>query len=190
MLQAIGNKMIYIVYTLLVPISLLTTLLGLILAPILPLFAKYESGWCDNHSYEAVEPRLFKWLSIFITPDNSLYGDATFQSINGYGYLAEVKWLLRNPAYSFGLRYIQAPYTTEVLGDKTIKDNDNAKAGWCLVKANGLFQFTWVQPIGYQRCIYCVFGWNIRHLVDDNVAVKNNPHMATFSFSPRISGFR
>jgi hypothetical protein len=125
-----------------------------------------------------------------MTPDNSLYGDATFQSINGYGYLAEVKWLLRNPAYSFGLRYIQAPYTTQALGDKTIKDNDNAKAGWCLVKANGLFQFTWVQPIGYQRCIYCVFGWNIRHLVDDNIAVKNNPHMATFSFSPRISGFR
>ena len=190
MLQAIGNKMIYIVYILLVPVSLLTTLLGLILAPILPLFARYESGWCDNHSYEAVEPRLFKWLSIFMTPDNSLYGDATFQSINGYGYLAEVKWLLRNPAYSFALRYIQAPYTTEVLGDKTIKDNDNAKAGWCLVTVNNLFQFRWVCPIGFSRCIYCNFGHNILALVDPNVMPKPLKYEATFVFSPRISGFR
>lgn len=183
--------MIYILYIVLVPISLLVTLLGLILAPILPLFAQYEFGWCDNHSYQAVEPRLPKWLNVFMTPDNSLFGDATFVGINGISYLAQVKWMIRNPAYSFALRYLSAPYTTAVYGDKTIKDNDNAKEGWCLVKANGLFQFTYIKRIfSSSRCVYVVLGWNIRHLVDDNVAVKNNPHMATFSFSPRLSGFR
>ena len=183
--------MIYLVYLFLVPISLLVTLLGLILAPILPLFAQYEFGWSDNHSHQAVEPRLPVWLNWFMTPDNSLFGDATFIKLNGIGYWPSVKWLIRNPAYSFALRYLTAPYTTAVYGDKTIKDNDNAKAGWCLVKANGLFQFTYIKRIfSSSRCIYVVLGWNIRHLVDDNISVKNNPHLATFSFSPRISGFR
>lgn len=183
--------MIYLIYLALVPISLLVTLLGLILAPILPLFAQYEYGWCDNHSRLDFEPRLPSWLNWFQTPDNSLFGDATFIRANGIGYFAQVKWLIRNPAYSFALRYLKALYTTAVYGDNSIKDNDNAKEGWCLVKANGLFQITYIKRIfSSSRCFYAVFGWNIRHLVDNNVAVKNNPHLATFVFSPRISGFR
>jgi hypothetical protein len=88
--------MIYIYYILLVPISLLITLLAVLIAPILPLFAKPLFGWCDNHSYEAVEPRLPDgW---FMTPDNSLDGDATFKRLNPPSYWSQVKWLLRNPA--------------------------------------------------------------------------------------------
>ena len=182
--------MIYIWYAILVPVSLLLTLVAVLFAPVLPLFAKPLMGWCDNHSYEAVEPRLPNWLGWFMTPDNSLYGDATFQRLNGFGYWSEVKWLLRNPAYSFGLKYLETPYECRVQGDKTIKDNDNAKAGWCLVHANGLFQFTLVAPIGFARCIYINLGWNVRGLVDDNFQPKPNPYQATFVFSPRISGFR
>lgn len=178
--------MIYLLYLILVPISLLITLLAVILAPVLPLFASPKMGWCDNHSYEAVEPRLPQWLNVFMTPDNSLYGDATFERINGKSYWSMVKWLWRNPAYSFALRYLNAPYATCVYGNNSIKDNDNAKAGWCFVKSNGLFQFTSVTPIGFNRCIYCVFGWNIRGVVE----TKNNVWQATFAFSPRISGFR
>jgi hypothetical protein len=92
--------------------------------------------------------------------------------------------------YSFALRYIQVPYITSVLGNKTIKDNDNAVAGWCLVHANGLFQFRLVKPIGSSRCLYCNFGWNIIGLVDDNVMPKPLTWQSTFVFSPRISGFR
>jgi hypothetical protein len=125
-----------------------------------------------------------------MTPDNSLDGDATFERLNPPSYWSQVKWLWRNPAYSFALRYLLVPYTTSVLGDKTIKDNDNAKAGWCLVHANGLFQFTFVAPIGFSRCFYCNLGWNIRGLVDDNVQPKPDTWQATFVFSPRISGFR
>jgi len=178
--------MIYIVYTLLVPISLLLTLIAVILAPILPLFAVQKLWWCDNHSYQAVGPVLPTWLNWFQTPDNTLNGDATFQSLNGISYWAKVKWLWRNPAYSFALRYIPMPYTTSVSGDPTIKDNDNAKAGWCVVHANGLFQFTLVAPIGFSRCFYCVLGWNIRGVLE----TKNSVWQATFAFSPRISGFR
>jgi hypothetical protein len=72
-----------------------------------------------------------------------------------------------------------------------IKDNDNAREGWLLVHANGLFQFVLVWHIpSTSRCLYINLGWNIRALVDDNIDPKPNPYQATFVFSPRISGFR
>ena len=182
--------MIYLIYFLLVPISLALTLLALPLAFVLPLLATEQNGWINNHSLEQVEPRLPSLLSWFMTPDNSLYGDATFYQNNPPSYWSMVKWLLRNPAYSFAIRYLTNPYYTKVWGDKTIKDNDNAKAGWCVVHANGLFQFTFIAPIGFSRCFLCNLGWNIRGLVDDNVTHKHDPYQATFVFSPRISGFR
>jgi hypothetical protein len=154
------------------------------------LFKQDKLWWCDNHSYQAIGPVLPIWLNLFNTPDNTLDGDATFQANNPPSYWSKVKWLWRNPAYSFALRYLSSPYTTSVVGDPTIKDNDNAKAGWCLVHANGLFQFTLVAPIGFSRCIYVNLGWNIRGLVDVNVQPKPQEWQATFVFSPRISGFR
>jgi len=182
---------IYALYLLLVPLSLLLTLLAVLIAPVLPLLASNQEGWLDNHSSWGLGPRLPTWLSWFQTPDNSLDGDATFQTMFPPGqWWSQVHWLWRNPCYAFAIRYLTNPYYTQVLGDKTIKDNDNAKAGWCLVHANGLFQFTLVAPIGYSRCIYINLGWNVRGLVDDNVQPKPNPYQATFVFSPRISGFR
>jgi hypothetical protein len=151
------------------------TLVAVLFAPILPLFAK--NGWLPN------------WLSWFQTPDNPLYGDSTFILNNGGGYLAEVKWLLRNPAYGFGLKYINGFSPMVWYGDRTIKDNAGAIAGWLFVKGGGLFQFTWIYPIGFSRCIYVNFGWNIRALIDPNVSPKPNPYQATFVFSPRLSGF-
>jgi len=181
---------IYLLYPILAILSLIFTLIGLLLAPVLPLFATEQDGWLDNHSTWGRGPRLPTYLNLFMTPDNSLDGDTTFEKINGKSYLAKVKWLLRNPAYSFAIRYLQSPYTTEVLGDNTIRDNDNAKAGWCFIKANGLFQFVYIKRIfSTSRCFYVCCGWNVRALVDVNVTVGNT-YQATFSFSPRISGFR
>ena len=182
--------MIYALYLVLIPLSLLLTLIAVVLAPVLPMLATAQEGWLDNHAKWGIGPRLPTWLSWFQTPDNSLDGDATFEQLNGISYWAKVKWLWRNPCYAFAIRYLNNPYYTQVSGDKTIKDNDNAKAGWCLVHANGLFQFTIVAPIGFSRCFYCNLGWNVRGLVDDNVQPKPDPYQATFVFSPRISGFR
>lgn len=183
--------MIYLVYLILVPISLLITLIAVVLAPLLPIFAVQKDGWLDNHSIWGIGPRLPTWLNWFQTPDNSLDGDATFQAINGRNYWAKVKWLWRNPAYSFALLYIQVPYITNIYGDPTIKDNDNAKEGQCLVISNGLFQLRIVKRIfSTNRCIYCNFGWNIMGLADPNVQPKPQEWQATFVFSPRISGYR
>lgn len=171
-------------------LSLPMNILALLLAPVLPLFATNSYGWNDNHSKQGFGPRLPTWLNWFMTPDNSLDGDATFERLNGRGYFSQVKWLCRNPAYSFALEYLSAPYEVTVAGDISIKDNDQAKAGWCFVTANNLFQFRWVKPIGFNRCIYCNFGYNVFALADPNVDPKPNPYQATFVFSPRISGFR
>jgi len=181
--------MIYIKYFFLAIFSLPVTLLALLLAPILPLFAYEQIGLIDNNSRVGLGPRLPFWLSLFQTPDNSLYGDESFKTINGTSYLSQVKWLMRNPAYSYGLRYLTNTNAV-FIGDNTIKDNDNAKQGWCLCHAEDTFQFTLVQPIGFSRCIYVNLGWNIRALVDDNIKIKPNPYQATFVFSPRISGYR
>jgi hypothetical protein len=183
--------MIYIVYLVLIPISLLLTLLAIVLAPVLPVFSVDKEWWLDNHSKRGIGSVLPSWLNWFNTPDNDLYGDATFQDINGRSYWSKVKWLWRNPAYSFALKYLNEPYETSVYGDKTIKDNDNAKAGYCFVRANGLFQFRFIKRIASSnRCILVNLGWNIMGLVDDNVQPKPTQWQATFVFSPRISGFR
>lgn len=183
--------MIYITYPILVLVDLvLTYAVAYPLAPILPLFKVEKEWWCDNHHYRAVGPVLPSWLNLFMTPDNTLDGDATFERINGKSYWAKVKWLWRNPAYSFALRYLNAPYNTVVKGDPSIKDNDGAKAGWCLVTSNGLFQFRLVKPIGFFRCLYWNFGWNIMGLADPNVNPKPDEWQSTFVFSPRFSGFR
>lgn len=183
--------MIYIKYVILVLLSLPMNILALILAPVLPLLATNSYGWNDNHCYQGYGPRLPNWLSWFQTPDNSLDGDFTFEQINGRGYLSQVKWLIRNPLYAFAVKYPESPYECMVYGDKTIKDNDNAKEGICFVTANNLFQFRYIKQIPYtNRCILVNFGWNIMALVDDNVQPKPSPYQATFVFSPRISGFR
>ena len=181
--------MIY--YAILVPISLIITLLGILLSPILPLFAVEKYWWLDNHSKEGMGLVLPNWLNWFNTPDNDLFGDATFQRINGKSYWSCVTWLCRNPAYSFGLKYIGTPYQISYKGDNSIKDNDNAKEGWLYVSANGLFQFVYIKRIfTTNRCIYINLGWNIRVLVDNNILKKPELIQATFVFSPRISGFR
>jgi len=183
--------MIYIKYMFMAVVSLPLTLLGLILAPVLPLLAEQRDGWLDNHSVYGRGPRLPLWLDWFMTPDNSLDGDATFEQINVRSYWSKVKWLVRNPCYAFGIKYLIVPFHATYIGDNTIKDNDNAKEGWCLVHANGIFQFTYVKRIlSSSRCVYVNLGWNIRALVDDNYMPKPLLYQATFVFSPRISGYR
>ena len=90
--------MIYLLYLVLVPISLLITLVAIILAPVMVLFKVKKEWWCDNHSYRAVGPVLPSWLNWIMTPDNTLEGDAAFKKLNPPSYWSVVKWLWRNPA--------------------------------------------------------------------------------------------
>ena len=178
----------YILYPFYVVLNLAMTLIAYVIAPILPIFTVQKLWWCDNHSYQDVGPVLPTWLNWFMTPDNTLDGDATFKSLNAPSYWSKVKWLWRNPAYSVCLKYINTiENKTKLYGNDSIKDNDNAVAGWCFIQCAGLFQFVWVAPIGFSRCFYLNIGWNIRGTLH---TAPSESYQATFAFSPRISGFR
>ena len=179
----------YLKYILMVPVSLVISLIAMIIAPVLPLFARIKNGPLDNGGGYGPGPWLPTWLNWFQTPDNNLWGDHTFQCLNGQSYWSQVKWLWRNPAYSYGIQYIDGMTPAVWSGDREIKDNDNAKAGHLLVKAGGLFQYVLIVPIGFSRCFMVNLGWNIRALVDPKV-VPPRRYEATFVFSPRLSGFR
>ncbi|WP_118181316.1 DUF7338 family protein [Paraburkholderia phosphatilytica] len=82
--------------------NFVVTLLAYLLAPLLPLFA-------------IGRPTLPSWLAYFQTPDNPLDGDANFQAnvapfrgaqTGWRQYINRIFWLLRNPAYGFGLTVI------------------------------------------------------------------------------------
>lgn len=176
--------MIYFIYALLVPFELLFTLVALILSPLLPLFASNAYGYLDNASSTGFGPRLPTWLGWFQTWDNDLWGDSTFQSINGTSYLSMVKWLIRNPLPCFAEKLVISKDCV-ITGNNNVTDGNPGVAGSVLVKSNGLFQWVWIKQITSSKCIYINLGWNIRALTRDATV----PFHATFSFSPRISGF-
>ncbi len=93
--------------------NVIVIVLSMILAPILPLFARMEEGPCDNANATATEPRLPKWLAWFQTPDNSLWGDKGWQTIHCATQYNEwwgmTKWLWRNHAYGFAWSVLAAP---------------------------------------------------------------------------------
>jgi hypothetical protein len=176
--------MIYFLWFLLLPFELLFTLVALILLPVLPLFATEQFGPVNNNSGTGIGPRLPSWLNWFQTWDNSLDGDATFESLNPPSYLSKIKWLIRNPLPCFAEKILTSNVTV-VSGNNAVTDGAQGVAGYVLVKASGLFQFVWIISIGFNRCIYINFGWNLRALTMGATV----PYHATYSFSPRISSF-
>lgn len=134
---------------------ILAKLLTIIITPVLPLFATLKEGPIDNNNSTGVEPRLPKYLSWFMTPDNSLWGDKGWQEIhcpNYKSYWGMVKWLYRNSLY--GLSWSVLSYTikestyfiVEDSGDYLTVDKNLKKSGWFYITAsNGAFQYRWVK---------------------------------------------
>jgi hypothetical protein len=176
--------MIYLIWLLLVPFELIFTLVAVLLSPILPIFATEQTGPLNNNTSVGVGPRLPSWLYWFQTWDNSLNGDDTFEKNNPPSYLSKIKWLIRNPLPCFAEKILTSNAYT-ISGNNDVTDGNPGVAGHVFVKASGLFQFVWVKPIGFNRCIYINIGWNIRALTRGATV----PYHATYSFSPRISSF-
>ena len=177
--------MIYLLYILIVPVQLvLAYIVSYPLALILPLFASSVFGPIDNNSGTGFGPRLPNWLAWFQTWDNSLFGDSTFQSINGTSYLSMVKWIIRNPLPCFAMRVLTND-TYTISGNNAVSDGARGVAGSVMVKSNGLFQWVWIKQISSTKCIYINLGWNLRAMTMG----ATTPYKATFSFSPRLSGF-
>ena len=174
--------MMYVNWLLMVPLSLVITLLCVLLAPVIVLFAS-PAGWLPN------------WLGWFQTPDNSLDGDGGWRTEHWQWrfnlsptlatYIGRIGWLWRNPGYGFGAEMLSGnPLYASFIGDNNVND-DPGHEGWCLIKCQKLFQFVWVKRIAENKSIYVVLGWNIKGLVGSN----QRRHIATFAFSPRLSKF-
>ena len=190
--------MIYIKYAFMAAFSLVLTIIAFVIAPVLPVFATVQDGPLDNGTGYGPGSRLPGWLGWFMTPDNSLEGDYGWQHEHAQwrfrfpapvaAYIGQVGWLWRNPAYAYGMTYIDGTVPPSYSGDTDIGDNDTAREGHLLVHTGGLFQYTLVKRIGStQRCFYVNLGWNIRALISSGN--RRNPYRATFVFSPRLSGF-
>ena len=184
--------MSYILYPFLVIIDLIGTVLTFPLAFILAFLKSNQDGWLNNATVWGTGPRLYKWLSWFQTPDNSLDGDATFeQRFPEKNWWSKVHWLWRNPFYGFAVKTFDGSSGMSYSGDLHC---DETHPGHLLVKGHGLFQYVLFKPI-FGKTLYLNLGWNIRALADpafitpdqwhDNTALIHD-FPATFAFSPRI----
>lgn len=154
----------------------------------LPFFVEDRLGWRDNGSYEAVGPRLKKWLFLFDTDDNCLDGDTNH--INKYGewpaYLRHTIWLYRNSLY--GLKriamsaWIHFPSDIVFTGNPAVNRN-NGVTGLFRARylASPYWQFKLVKKLIGDWGVMWNFGWQLDTLVSDR-----RPGLAMFQFSPRI----
>lgn len=173
----------YLNWLIKIPFVIIMWVVAIILAPILPIFAKDQYGKINNNNGTGVEPRLPNWLSWFQTPDNSLLGDDNFKSKHSGTYLDKVMWLWRNPIY--GLlwttlaKYIEDPSLITKEGDTTIKARENAKAGWYKLTCPEAFEYTCIiQLFKFKACLQLRGGWILGN------AEKGKPclYLMTFRF--------
>lgn len=182
----------YLRYLLSVPLDWFMTLLGMILAPVLPLFATHEA-------------KLPKWLTWFDTPDNTLDGDDGWKNehllfLNTKGdnldivriYLKRVCWLLRNTGYGF---------SHSVVGKKVEAEDDvwwegNQKVGnrplsEGLCKAHlyndkyKIFMLYYVKKTFKGKCLRIYLGWKLKNKVDH--PEWDGTAMLVFSVNPMMS---
>jgi len=188
--------MMYLKWLLLLPVMIVVKVATFPFAFILPFFAEEREGLLDNGTKSGLGYYLPKRLSIFQTPDNSLEGDEGWRvehwqwrfklPVSLATYVGRIGWLWRNPGYGVGREVMSGnPITASYVGNENVNDSPLSE-GYILVKSQDLFQLTWCKKITETKCLYFVFGWNIKGLIG-NHATK---HIATYAFSPRISTFR
>jgi len=157
------------IWLLLLPTSLLMTVLGYVLAPILPLFASVD-GW------------LPRWLWWFQTPDNSLDGDADWRARNLPRYVGRVGWLLRNPAYGYDWGVLAAHIAPDApfacYGNPEVQDHPLFAPGWVIFRHGDYWRFYLVWPSFPGRYLRVNLGWKI---TPDR---QNDPCQFVFSGNP------
>jgi hypothetical protein len=178
------------------PVNMLVTVLGILLASILPAFAVERDGWLNNGSEWDKGWYLPNWLSWFQTPDNSLDGDDGWKTehwqfryklpVKICTYVGRVGWLLRNPGQGYGVVYLAGnPIYGTFTGNLGVNDSPGVE-GQCVIHVQNLFQWVWVRKIGNSnKCVYFNMGWNIKGVINNS----QYKHTATYTFSPRVSTF-
>lgn len=178
----------YIRYLLSVPLDWFMTILGMILAPVLPLFATHEA-------------KLPRWLSWFDTYDNTLDGDdgwkyehLLFLNCKGDSldpvriYLKRVCWLFRNTAYTFSRNVMGV----EIEADNEVKFTGNPRVGnrplsegMCYATCKHRFMFYYVKKTFKGKCLRVYIGWKLKNKVDHPEWAGKA--MLVFSVNPLMS---
>lgn len=167
-------------YLALLPLSISVTLLAVILAPVLPLFALGKD-------------KLPSWLSWFQTPDAPIFGDAPFRETHQDSYLTRVIWLLRNPGYGFDWSVLATMVNETprlVFGNPLITDTAwpdvPAVPGWYGLATSDAWEFYWIKPFpfGLSRCFRIRLGWKLGGFLN-NPAVWKLGSKAMYVFSIR-----
>lgn len=168
-------------------------LFGMLVAPILPLFAVMREGPADNNNKTATEPRLPLWLFWFDTSyDNGLWGDngwRTKHAPNIWGtWRGMVAWLWRNCACGFSWTVlawaVTADETFTVTGDLTLDKNQNRDGFFSIKSSRGVFQYRWVKMFGRVNVSFEA-GWLLDVYVKSEEAKAKHPR-AVFMCSPQI----
>lgn len=152
---------VYVKWVLLSPLTAVMYVVGILLAPVLPLFAS-EDGW------------LPEWLSWFQTPDNPIDGDrGHLKRWEGWPiYIRRVAWLLRNCAYGFdeticGIASLPTDRLIEV--GETKASDVRGISGTChrwLFRGDKLIAFHYYRVWHYQvwrfkACMRISMGWKL-----------------------------
>ncbi len=172
-------------YYLYLCILIVLQLITYIITPLLPLLSKtVKATPINNNSRVASGTKLFRWLSWFDTPDNSLEGDDNFLAKNVPSYISKVKWLYRNSLYGFKWTILSATITDPQLikykGDPRVNRN-NGIQGKLVATYNNYWQFKYVKSIYKSYGVMLNFGWQLDEFIKDP-----KPGKALFQFSPRI----
>ena len=163
-------------------LSLGFTLLTMVIAPALPLFATSAGllPW---------------WLSWCGTPDNDMDGDRSDWTMLPVGsYWRRVLWLWRNPAYGFEISVTGATIEPGVSvwikpgSSVAIKNRDLAIAGSYYVEVGNYWNWKWICPIGAGRCVMLEFGWKLQPYAQHGAPLSIE--RAQLVFSPRITAFK
>lgn len=161
---------------------------ALFITPLLPLFRQYSFGLIDNANGTGVEPRLPSWLSWFMTPDNSLFGDNNWKRSHPKGaYLDMVLWLYRNSLY--GLKWGRLACTVEYnnlleySGNPLVNRNNGITGLFTasLYRDSEYWQWKLVKKLIGDFGVMWNFGWQL-----DEYVANRGTGKAMFQFSPRF----
>lgn len=168
-------------YAVRLPAWLVFNLCAWLAAPVLPLFAVARDGLINNGNDHAVEPRLPRWLSWFMTWDNSLYGDNGHKERWGHAgsYRQMVAWLLRNPAYGFEREVLGAKITpsdrVQTNGNPWIKNRTRGVEGRLFVWIGNYWCWKRVIDTNDGYCWMFEAGWKLQPYAQDGRRTATEP---------------
>ena len=164
--------MITVKYFILSILNFVMWLMGMLLAPVLPMFRIMREGPVNNNNERTVEPFLPDWLYWFSTnEDNSLWGDEGWRTkhcpLYWNTYWGMVKWLWRNSACGFAWSVL----AHEVSSDETFTvtdsgygfniDKSKPNDGWFKVlSSKGYWHYRSVTILGSVR-VSVETGWGL-----------------------------